>query len=118
MKTMEKLTESEEVVMKCIWDCKKTPVLSDVCERANGFYGKKWKSQTVSTFLQKLVQKGYLTMRRDGKTYYYNTVVTEAEYRRKLYRHFVSFWGGNDCISLIKEMLNNGDITREELSEL
>ena len=36
---IEKLTESEELVMKSIWDCKKEPVLSDVVDRVNGFYG-------------------------------------------------------------------------------
>ena len=40
---IEKLTESEELVMKSIWDCKKEPVLSDVVDRVNGFYGKDWK---------------------------------------------------------------------------
>ena len=37
---MENLTDSEEIVMKAVWDCKNPPVLGDVVERVNGVYGK------------------------------------------------------------------------------
>lgn len=86
-----KLTESEELVMKAVWDCHKEPVLSDVVERLNGFYGKDWKPQTVSTFLQKLVGKDYLRMHRDGKRYTYEVLVKERDYQKKQLKHLAMF---------------------------
>lgn len=112
---VEKLTESEEVVMKAIWDCKKEPVLSDVVERVNGFYGKDWKPQTVSTFLSKLVRKDYLKLIRNGKIYTYKVLVPENVYRRKLYRQHISFWNNNDIVNFIAEMLDNKDLTLEDI---
>ena len=115
---MERLTESEELVMKAIWDHKKEPVLSDVVDRVNGFYGKDWKPQTVSTFLSKLCQKKYILLQRNGKIYTYKILVKEDAYRRKLYRHHISFWNNNDITEFVAEMLNNGDISINEIEQI
>ena len=112
---VEKLTESEEVVMKAIWDCRKEPVLSDVVDRVNGFYGKDWKPQTVSTFLSKLVRKDYLKLIRNGKIYTYKVLVPENVYKRKLYRQHISFWNNNNTVDFIAEMLSNKDLTLDEI---
>ena len=115
---IEKLTESEEIVMKAIWDCRKEPVLSDVIDRVNGFYGKEWRPQTVSTFLSKLVQKNYLKLQRNGKIYTYKILVSEEAYRQKLYKQHISFWNHNSAKEFIIEMFNNGDLTIEDIKEL
>lgn len=115
---IEKLTESEELVMKSIWDCRKEPVLSDVVDRVNGFYGKDWKPQTVSTFLAKLVRKNYLRLQRNGKIYTYKILISEGAYRQKLYKHHVSFWHQNSMSNFVMEMFNNGDLTKEDLEGL
>lgn len=112
---IEKLTESEELVMKSIWDCRKEPVLSDVVDRVNGFYGKDWKPQTVSTFLAKLVRKNYLKLCRNGKIYTYKILISEGAYKQKLYKHHVSFWNNNDICDFVTEMVNNGDLTKDDL---
>ena len=112
---VEKLTESEELVMKAIWDCRKEPVLSDVVDRGNGFYGKDWKPQTVSTFLSKLVRKDYLKLQRNGKIYTYKVLVPEDVYRRKLYKQHISFWNHNDIVEFVAEMMQNKDLTEEDL---
>ena len=115
---IEKLTESEELVMKAIWDCNKEPVLSEVVEQVNGVYGKDWKPQTVSTFLAKLVRKNYVKLLRNGKIYTYKILITEAQYRRKLYQHHVSFWNHNNMSNFVTEMFDNGDLTKEDIAEL
>lgn len=118
MMIIEKLTESEELIMKAIWDCKKEPVLSDVVDRVNGFYGKDWRPQTVSTFLAKLVRKNYLKMKRDGKIYTYKVLIPESAYRQKLYKQHVSFWNHNDIGEFVTEMFDNGDLTKEDMKGL
>lgn len=115
MMIIEKLTESEELVMKAIWDCKKEPVLSDVVDRVNGFYGKDWRPQTVSTFLAKLVRKNYLKLQRNGKIYTYKILISEKAYKQKLYKHHVSFWNHNDIREFVTEMFDNGDLTNEDM---
>lgn len=115
---IQNLTESEEIVMKAVWDCRKEPVLSDIVLQANGIYGKDWAPQTVSTFLAKLVRKKYLKLQRDGKIYTYKVLVSKKEYKQKLYKQHISFWNNNDIVDFCLEMARNGDLTKEQLSEL
>lgn len=115
---MENLTESEELVMKAIWDCHKEPVLSDVVDRVNDFYGKTWRPQTVSTFLSKLVRKNYIEMQRDGKIYTYKVLVPEREYKRKLYKHLISFWYDNSSKKLIEDMFLKKDLELKHIAKL
>lgn len=115
---IEKLTESEEIVMKAVWDCGKEPVLSEIMDIVTGIYHRDWKPQTVSTFLAKLVRKDYLKLQRNGKIYTYKILVTEAAYRRKLYQHHISFWNNNDVTEFIAELISNGDLSKEILDEL
>lgn len=114
---IEKLTEGEEITMKAVWDCMKEPVLSDVVDRVNGFYGKDWMPQTVSTFLSKLCRKNYLKLQRNGKIYTYKTLVPEAVYRRKLYKQHISFWHNNSVVDFVIDMLRNRDLTVEDIEK-
>lgn len=118
MTYFESLTDSEEIVMKAVWDFKNPPVLSDIVERVNGVYGKNWRPQTVSTFLSKLCRKDYLELHRNGKVYTYTVNVKEPAYRRKLYKHHISFWNDNDALAFVGEMLENGDLTKEDIQSL
>ena len=59
-----KITEMEQLVMKCIWTSDEDMSLPNVMGIANGKYKKDWKPQTVSTYLSHLVKKGYLNFYR------------------------------------------------------
>ena len=86
-------------------------------ERVDGFYGRDWRPQTVSTFLQKIVRKGYCKLIRNGKIYTYKVLIKEEEYRRKLYRQHISFWNHNDVVEFVSEMLKNKDLRLEDIEE-
>lgn len=118
MKKIEKLTESEEIVMKAVWDSGKEPVLSDLMDRINDYYGRDWKPQTVSTFLAKLVGKKFLKLQRNGKIYTYKILISEADYKRKLYKHHISFWNNGNVNSFVTEMFDNGDLSQDVIEDL
>ena len=118
MPSIEKLTESEEIVMKAVWDCKKPPTVTDVLDITNTVYGKDWKIQTTSTYLAILVRKGYLKMLRNGKIFTYKILVKEEAYRRRLYKQHISFWNYNDIIEFVEEMINNNDLTMEDIDKI
>lgn len=102
-----KLTESEELVMKSIWDCSEEPVLSGIVERVNGFYGKTWAPQTVSTFLSKLTGKGYLKMHRNGKVYTYEILVKERDYQKEQLKHLVVFVYNGDAEQMLADVMKD-----------
>ena len=89
---MESLTDCEQLVMKTVWDAAEELSLMEVMQRVNDKYCKKWKSQTVSTFLARLIKKGYLRYYRQGRVFYYQVLVPMEEYRAQLINEYVNFW--------------------------
>ena len=67
--TQDALSECEVLVMKVIWQNSEAMSIQEITSRINQRYGKDWKVQTVSTFLSRAVKKGYLEMRRKGRTF-------------------------------------------------
>lgn len=88
----EKLTECEEMVMKAVWDAGEELSLMEIMHRVNDKYHKQWKPQTVSTFLARLVQKGYLRHYRQGRAFFYQILVPLETYRVQITEAFYKFW--------------------------
>lgn len=78
--------------MKTVWDAERELDLADITLRVNEAYDKEWKPQTVSTFLARLVKKGYLKNYRQGRVFYYQILVPQKEYLGKLAERFLKFW--------------------------
>lgn len=105
MKDKMQLTESEEIVMKCIWDIGDDMCLSQIMEFTKE-YGKDWKSQTVSTFLSKLVLKGFIDPYRKGRYFHYKVLVTEKEYKSAKLSRYIAFWNKDDIESFTEDLCN------------
>lgn len=101
---IEKLTESEELIMRAVWDCRTEPELSDVVKRVVTVYGKDWKPQTVSTFLAKLVGKNYLRLQRNGKIYTYKILVNESQYNKEQLKRLYIFLYKNNIEQMKKDL--------------
>lgn len=99
--TFEKLTECEQLVMKTVWDAEEELALTEIMTRVNDKYHKDWKPQTVSTFLARLVRKGYLRHHRQGRVFLYRVLVPMEEYRAQLTHDYVDFWYGSKVDELI-----------------
>lgn len=98
------LTDSEKVTMKCVWDIGDGARLAHVLAMAKEKYGKCWKSQTVSTFLGKLVAKGYLEQYREGRYCCYHILINQREYRCRNIADNIRFWEDGN-ISLFADIL-------------
>ena len=88
----QNLTNCEELVMKTVWDAERELSLADVTRRVNETYHKEWKPQTVSTFLARLVRKGYLENHREGRGFYYQILVQQKDYLDEMAERFAEFW--------------------------
>lgn len=89
---LKNLTDCEQLVMKTVWDAAEELSLMEIMQRVNDHYSKEWKSQTVSTFLARLVKKGYLEHYRKGRLFFYQVLIPMEEYRNQLTRDYLKFW--------------------------
>ena len=74
------ISACEKLVMKVIWDSTEELALQEVMDGVNHENGKNWKPQTVSTFLSRLVKKGFLNMYRKGRYCYYQPLVSKEDF--------------------------------------
>lgn len=112
------LTESEKITMKCVWDIGDGARLSRIMTLANDKYGKEWKPQTVSTFLGKLVRKGFVEQYRDGRYFYYRILIDKHTYRTQMIRDDVQFWDDDSLEMYISELFDKKTFTAKERKQL
>lgn len=112
------MTECELLVMKAVWSNEEAMSIKDIQARVNGMYNKTWKVQTVSTFLARLVQKGFLTMERRGRQFFYYPTVTEEEYGRDEIIKCVDMWGNGKIQSLVSAFSEVRGLTKEEKNKI
>lgn len=89
---IQSLTNCETLVMKTVWDAERELDLADITQRVNEVYDKEWKPQTVSTFLARLVKKGYVRHYRQGRVFYYQILIPQKEYLETMAERFAAFW--------------------------
>lgn len=86
---MRRISECEEQTMIVVWSSKNAPDLQTVLKSVNVRFEHAWAPQTVSTFLNRLIKKGYLRMERKGRYCYYYPKVALEEYREEKLRSIV-----------------------------
>ena len=112
------ITECEKVVMKCVWDSSEDLSMQEITEQVNSRYNKNWKTQTVSTFLARLVRKDYLKMYRKGRCFFYQPLVDKNEYKDDVLKDYVQFWNGGSMTAFVCGLCSDGILTKEEREEL
>lgn len=114
----ETLTECEVLVMKVIWENDEVMSVQEITSRINQKYKKDWKLQTVSTFLSRAVRKGYLEMKRNGRSFDYYPLVTEQEYGKREIVKCVDNWGSGKLGNLIASFAETRRLSEEEKTHI
>ena len=110
------ISHAEKLVMKVIWDSTEELALQEVMDGVNHENGKNWKPQTVSTFLSRLVKKGFLNMYRKGRYCYYQPLVSKEDFWRATMEESAKFFTKGDlgelACCLCDDMLDAKDIEK------
>ena len=80
MTAFHRLSGSELEIMQAIWTSEEPATTAGLLEV---FAHKGWKSQTMSTFLTRLVDKGLLVQGRRGKANTYVPALSPEEYQQR-----------------------------------
>ena len=86
---LEDLSRCEQKIMTEIWrmGSADSRMLVEVMEKKGCF----WKIQTISTFLSRLVNKGYLDAHKKGRNFFYTPRVDKHLYASKLQSEYEEF---------------------------
>lgn len=114
---MQKITESEMIIMKIIWEAGKKVnsayVLGNLPENI------KWKMTTVTTFLSRLTGRGMLDIvEKKGRTNFYLPSMTKEEYSLRVTRDVMLGTGIGSIKNLIASLYKTNDISKKNISNL
>ncbi len=115
---LENLTDCEQLVMKTVWDAAEELSLMEVMQRVNTKYHKQWKPQTVSTFLARLVRKGYLRHYRQGRLFFYQILVPLEEYKGQLTNDYVTFWNHDNADEFLCALAQERPLRQDEIERI
>jgi len=110
-----KISHAEWEVLNALWD-KSPATIPEVCQvlAAN----RKWHPKTVGTFLTRLVEKGIVGVRRDGKMNLYSPLRSRKECVDEESDSFLQRVFRGATSPLLAHFCESADLSKEEIAEL
>lgn len=110
-----KVSPAEWEVLNVLWE--KSPATApEVCQALAGT--KQWHAKTIGTFLTRLVQKGMLKVRRDGKVNVYTPRKTREQCLRVESASFLERIFRGSSGPMLLHFVEQADLSPEEIREL
>ncbi len=107
--------EAELEIMKVLWKVGKevnSQYISEAVEE------KGWKRTTILTFLSRLVEKGALSARKEGKSYYYLPLISQREYRKSQTRNLIKSLYNGSVKDFAVSLFEEEKLSEEDIKEL
>ena len=112
----QKLPDTELKVMQVIWH-NETPI-STVAIREELQKERPWNLSALQTLLGRLVNRGFLRTDKQGKSRYYEHLVSEEDYLAEDSKRYFQKWTGGSLRDLVACLYENHTVTKEELDDL
>ncbi len=115
MSKVPKISESEWLVMKVIWD--ENPISSnrvvDILSDSTH-----WNPKTIKTLLSRLVKKGAVGHESEGRSYLYYPLIEESVLVKAESKSFLTRVFRGALKPMIATMVESEELSEEELEEL
>ena len=115
MKNSFSISEAEYQVMKLIWDRapvstkEVTEILADESS---------WKPKTIQTLLSRLVKKGAIGYKKEGRVFVYTPLIKEEDYVEQKSSSFLNKFYDGALNSMVVNFLEQDKLTENDIDEL
>lgn len=89
---MERLTNVEEVMMKCLWDYGEEMPFLQMGDELRDKFHKDYKRTSIRTYLFRLEDKGYIKVEKRGRKAYITTLIKEEDYKEEKAANMLDEW--------------------------
>jgi BlaI family transcriptional regulator, penicillinase repressor len=112
---MKKLSDNELEIMMTIWKADEPVKSADV---ADYMKEKKWAQTTITSFLARLVDKGFLKCETKGRTNQYTPIIKQEDYLKFKNKKYMERFYGSSVKNMVAELYHHQLISDEDLEEL
>jgi BlaI family penicillinase repressor len=116
-KRSKKLSPANLEIMKIVWE-KGEVTVNDVFEAINAKRKDKLRRTTIQVQMGRLEDYGWLTHRKEGRTYCYSAVDEKQKIRRDILNDIKNRVFGGSHAELVKCLFEDEKISPEEIKEL
>ena len=109
---MLELTNTEQVIMKCIWEIGDNVAVADLLERLKTEYGKEYARMSY------LRDKGYVTYEKRSHAYVYKPLISEQDYQKELMKRYQKTSFSGSAVEFIRAYLDSQELTAEDLKAI
>lgn len=112
---LPQISEAEFEVMKIVW--RSAPInTNEITERL--LKTTTWSAKTIQTLIKRLVTKGALTYKKQGRIFVYTPLVEENEYINQQSNSFLDRFYNGDISAMLSTYLENNQLSETELQHL
>lgn len=115
MKNSFSISEAEYQVMKLIWD-KALVSTKEVTEILT--VESSWKPKTIQTLLSRLVKKGAIGYKKEGRVFVYTPLIKEEDYVEQESSSFLNKFYDGALNSMVVNFLEQDKLTENDINEL
>lgn len=115
MKRQPKISESEWLVMQVLW-ARSRLTANEVVEELTG--KTKWKPKTIKTLIHRLVKKGAMRFKKEGRKYRYYAAFSEGECVNMERQSFLLRVYRGAMRPMLAAFLEDADLSAEDVKEL
>lgn len=115
MKELPKISEAEWEVMKLLWKANpltSEKIIASLAEENN------WSTQTIKTFITRLIKKGAIGFEKTGRVYNYRPLVSEDECIKSENNFFLNKVYNGALNILFSKFLEDDNLSIDEIEEL
>jgi BlaI family penicillinase repressor len=112
----KRITDAELDVMEALWGAGKPLTASEVGELVDA--DRDWSQATVKTMLSRLVTKGVIEHREDGRRFLYSPVLRREDYVGNESRRFVERLFGGRLSPLVARLAEEDGLDDEDIAAI
>jgi predicted transcriptional regulator len=115
LKTPITISEAESVVMEVLWR-HGSMRSEDVVEHLTGH--QRWREPTIKTLLNRLLNKGAILAKKDGRRYVYSPVLTRDDWLSRESKGLLDRLFGGRIAPLVAHFGRHGKLSKRDIAEL
>ena len=113
---MKKLGDAELEIMLAVWEAGEPVPSSYVQEKLRG--RRDWALPSILTSLSRLVDKGFLSCQKRGKSNWYHPLVSEKDYKAAEGRGRIDRLYGGSFTGMVASLCDGRAIDEDDLAQL